>query len=420
MANSLSGDSADPAVPGVQGKNTSSTGVGVEGDSPSGWAVYGHSVSGRGVVAQSDTNYGVRASSRTLAGIRASSVESRGVEGWSTKSEGVVGISTNGTGVWGQNETTGIGTLGSSNSGPGVRGTSVDGPGVEGFSTSRYGVAGESQKSAGVRGTSRDSRGVEGWSTNSEGVMGLSANGTGVWGQNETIGIGTLGSSKSGSGVQGTSVDGRGVVGHSNNGAGVWGTSINFEAIHAETTSPMTAAIAAYNNNEAGTGAAIFAKKRGNLGHAGFFDGNVHVTGDISLSNSDCAEDFDIAHEALGEPGTVMVVGDDGLLHESCQGYDKRVAGVVSGAANYKPGIVLGKQQSQINRKPIALLGKVFCKVDARYGPIDVGDLLTTSPTPGHAMRTDDPLKAFGAVIGKALRPLTEGQGLIPILIALQ
>jgi hypothetical protein len=46
--------------------------------------------------------------------------------------------------------------------------------------------------------------------------------------------------------------------------------------------------------------------------------------------------------------------------------------------------------------------------------------MLTTSPTPGHAMKVDDPLRAFGAVIGKALRPLSTGRGLIPILIALQ
>ena len=65
-------------------------------------------------------------------------------------------------------------------------------------------------------------------------------------------------------------------------------------------------------------------------------------------------------------------------------------------------------------------MGKVFCKVDAQFGAIEVGDLLTTSPTPGHAMKTSDPFKAFGAVIGKALRPFTAGRGLIPILIALQ
>jgi hypothetical protein len=62
----------------------------------------------------------------------------------------------------------------------------------------------------------------------------------------------------------------------------------------------------------------------------------------------------------------------------------------------------------------------VYCKVDADYGQIEVGDLLTTSATPGHAMKATDPSQAFGAVIGKALRPLKEGQALIPILIAMQ
>ena len=68
----------------------------------------------------------------------------------------------------------------------------------------------------------------------------------------------------------------------------------------------------------------------------------------------------------------------------------------------------------------MALVGKASCKVDAQYAQIEVGDLLTTSSTAGHAMKADDPQKAFGAVLGKALRPLQEGQGLIPILIALQ
>ena len=68
-------------------------------------------------------------------------------------------------------------------------------------------------------------------------------------------------------------------------------------------------------------------------------------------------------------------------------------------------------------RTAVALMGKVYCKVDAGYSPIDVGDLLTTSPTPGHAMKAVDPARAFGAVIGKALRPMVAGQGLLPILI---
>ena len=68
----------------------------------------------------------------------------------------------------------------------------------------------------------------------------------------------------------------------------------------------------------------------------------------------------------------------------------------------------------------MALLGKVFCKVDASNAAIEVGDLLTTSSTPGYAMKVSDPQKAFGALIGRALRALPDGCDLIPILIALQ
>ena len=42
------------------------------------------------------------------------------------------------------------------------------------------------------------------------------------------------------------------------------------------------------------------------------------------------------------------------------------------------------------------------CKVDADIAPIQVGDLLTTSPTKGHAQKVLDPQKAVGAIIGKA------------------
>lgn len=148
--------------------------------------------------------------------------------------------------------------------------------------------------------------------------------------------------------------------------------------------------------------------------------GDVEVTGDIRLLNADCAEDFDICETDLAEPGTVMVLGEDGKLQQSQHAYDKRVAGVISGAGDYKPGIVLDKKETGNIRKPVALLGKVFCKVDASFGTIEIGDLLTTSDTPGHAMKAGDPMKAFGTVIGKALRPLAEGRGLIQVLIALQ
>ena len=146
-------------------------------------------------------------------------------------------------------------------------------------------------------------------------------------------------------------------------------------------------------------------------------DGN---TGDIKMMNADCAEEFDISGNEKIEPGTVMVIDREDQLRQSTKAYDKTVAGVISGAGDYRPGIVLDSKQSQNGRMPVAVMGKVYCKADIQNGPIEAGDLLTTSSTPGHAMKAVDPLKAFGAVIGKALRPLKEGTGLIPILVALQ
>jgi hypothetical protein len=149
--------------------------------------------------------------------------------------------------------------------------------------------------------------------------------------------------------------------------------------------------------------------------------GNIQLfSGDIRLSNADCAEDFEIIDPEHAEPGTVMVISDPGALRRSERPYDRRVAGVISGAKDLKPGIVLRRSAATRTRHPVALVGRVYCRVDADHGAIAVGDLLTTSPTPGHAMRAGDPLRSPGAVLGKALDPLADGRGLIRVLVALQ
>ncbi len=99
-----------------------------------------------------------------------------------------------------------------------------------------------------------------------------------------------------------------------------------------------------------------------------------------------------------------LIADQDGPMQESTRPYDTGVAGVVSGVGEYRPGIVLDKQASLDGRAHVALVGKAFCKVDAAYSPVEVGDLLTTSAMPGHAMKATDPVRAFSAVIGKALR----------------
>lgn len=148
--------------------------------------------------------------------------------------------------------------------------------------------------------------------------------------------------------------------------------------------------------------------------------GNISVTGDVLLTGADCAEQFDVADGESPEPGTVVVIDQEGALRESSQAYDRKVAGVVSGAGEYRHALVLDKRASQGHRVPIALIGKVYCKVDADICPVEVGDLLTTSPTRGHAMKAIELSQAFGSVIGKALQSLGKGKGLIPIMVTMR
>jgi len=147
-------------------------------------------------------------------------------------------------------------------------------------------------------------------------------------------------------------------------------------------------------------------------------DGSMTVRRDILLTNGDVAEDFDVAEIGL-QPGTVLCVTDEESLHPCDREYDTRVVGVIAGEGALRPAIVLGRSQASATRAPVALTGRVNCRVDASVNPIVTGDLLTTSARVGYAMRAD-PHRGPGAIIGKALRSLSNGCGVIPILVALQ
>ncbi|MDR3470664.1 MAG: hypothetical protein P4M09_03080 [Devosia sp.] len=143
---------------------------------------------------------------------------------------------------------------------------------------------------------------------------------------------------------------------------------------------------------------------------------DLKVDGRVRTAGGDCAEQFEMAADAVDEPGTTMVIGADGRLAPCSLAYDSRVAGIVSGAGDLQPAFLLNERTG--HRAAIALFGTVYAHVDARETPIEAGDLLTTSATPGHAMKAVDREKSFGAIIGKALRPLAGGLGLIPVLVA--
>ena len=135
----------------------------------------------------------------------------------------------------------------------------------------------------------------------------------------------------------------------SEGGIGVFAVSVGHEAVHAESRSKTTATIAAYHADPDSDMAALFAKKDGSRGFAGFFVGNVTVQGALDVDhlivrNADFAEEFGVVADAPCEPGMVMVLNDGLELAPCTSPYDKCVAGVISGAGTYKPGVLLDRR----------------------------------------------------------------------------
>ncbi len=152
-------------------------------------------------------------------------------------------------------------------------------------------------------------------------------------------------------------------------------------------------------------------------------DGRIQTEELQITGGSDIAEPFDIDDKYEIKEGMVVRINpqNPGKLSIADQAYDRMVAGVISGAGEVKPGMIMGQKGTIANGEyPIALTGRVYVLADASYGAINPGALLTSSNTPGHAMKVADHSKATGAIIGKAMTSLDEGQGLVLILVTLQ
>jgi hypothetical protein len=134
---------------------------------------------------------------------------------------------------------------------------------------------------------------------------------------------------------------------------------------------------------------------------------------------SDLAEPFPIT--ASLPAGSVVVIDEKnpGHLMQSIGPYDKRVAGIVSGAGGVQPGLTLKQEGLMDGNQNVALSGRVYVIATAENGSIKPGDLLTTSSLAGHAMKATDERRAFGSVIGKAMSRLERGEGLVLVLVNL-
>lgn len=144
--------------------------------------------------------------------------------------------------------------------------------------------------------------------------------------------------------------------------------------------------------------------------------GVLRITG-----GADLAEPFQMKEDELAK-GSVVVIDDEhpGRLKRSQSAYDTRVAGIISGANGVNPGIALHQEGVMEGGQNVALSGRVYVQADAAFGAIKPGDLLTTSDTPGHAMKVTEHGKAQGAILGKAMSGLKEGKGMVLVLVTLQ
>jgi hypothetical protein len=141
----------------------------------------------------------------------------------------------------------------------------------------------------------------------------------------------------------------------------------------------------------------------------------------LELLGADVAERFPVSEEV--EPGTVVEIDPDfpGQMRASREAYNRRVAGVVSGAGDLPAGAILGNLPGNEEAPPIALSGRVWTRCAAIDRAIEPGDLLTTSPRAGFAMKASDMDRAQGAVLGKAMTALAAGEeGLVLVLVNLQ
>jgi hypothetical protein len=182
-----------------------------------------------------------------------------------------------------------------------------------------------------------------------------------------------------------------------------------------------------------------FAIKTG-LGKVAFGDqldvaGQIHASGGVTYSDGtqqvtawtgvlcggDYAESMDVSGDRTHYgPGDLLVLDTEhsGKILKSIAPYSP----VVSGIYATKPGVV-GRRQLSASRDsevPMAMVGVVPTKVSAENGPIQIGDLLVSSSTPGHAMKGTDRSRMLGAVVGKAMGSLDSGTGVIEVLVTLQ
>jgi len=335
-----------------------------------------------------------------------------------------------------------------------------------GASSGNYLKKGEPETS---RGTSDDPMLLVSNSGNGDGIDGRGSNGRGLVGRsdhNDGI-VGWTGKNDK-SGVFGHSIDGLGVTGRSTNSIGVQG----FGTTGVKGTSTLDNGKGVFGEASGGSGTGVYGAAKGSSSLYGVYGsceqrwqravyskGNLEVDGDIYASGSKTGFVVDIC---LNDDGTSLehgeVVAISGvtepvlgaipvpLVRRATGANATGIIGVVdrqyqtNGNSAHDPeiqGSTISEKESNgslmggMTIAPGSYLSVVtlgayeVIRVDASYGAIHPGDLLTSSPNPGYAMKAQ-PVNVSGVefyrpgtIIGRALGGLEFGQGTIPVFVSL-
>jgi hypothetical protein len=152
--------------------------------------------------------------------------------------------------------------------------------------------------------------------------------------------------------------------------------------------------------------------------------GRVFADGGFQPSGADFAESMEVkGNRSKYIAGDLLVI--DAAANRRLTLAQEPYSTLVAGVYSTKPGMLgsthrIDEQARAADEVPLAVVGIVPCKVSAENGPIQPGDLLVSSSTPGHAMKGTDHSLMLGAVVGKALEPLVKGTGVIQVLVTLQ
>ncbi len=242
-----------------------------------------------------------------------------------------------------------------------------------------------------------------------------------------------------GNAIYGESIDYNGVMGKST-GAGIADNGVYGET---NSTDSWEGGVKGYSsaNNSVGVlgqsydGVGVKGDTGRSDGNYGLYtDDNAYIGGKLDLGgvvDPVIGERFEVVPDEEVQVGDVMVIDEDSQFLTRCtEEYDTKVIGVIGPEIDVKDGetmiITFGNRAAnplpeKDGKTPERVIIKI--KVDAKYGAIKRGDLLTTSPTAGHAMKAApvdlEGIKMHrpGTIIGQALESLESGTGLIEVFV---